>query len=517
MFRIHYRIKPAFIRPVAGVLLGFIGAVAASDTTDVATVAASVAEHRAANEQAIIDDFVALLRLPNVATDSENIERNAEFIVSYLDRRGLNPRLLRVPGSPPAVYAERPVAGAERTIMVYVHYDGQPVDAENWASDPWQPIMRDALVEQGGVEVPMTTPFDPTWRIFARSAGDDKAPIIAIAHALDALEAVGLEPRVNLKFFFEGEEEIGSPHLREMLAAHRDLLAADLWLFCDGPMHPTRRPQLAYGVRGAAGFDITVYGPSRPLHSGHYGNWAPNPIAMLTALLSSMRNEQGDILIEGFHDEVREPSALELAAIERIPAVDLALRQDLSLARTEGHGERIEAAILRPALNFRGLSGGGVGDQSRNIIIPEATASIGIRLVPDQTVEHLRGAIERHLRAQGYHVVDEPASDAVRSRHPKVVWLRWSGGYPALRTPFDHPLVSDLAELLNEWSGDQLIQLPTMGGSLPLYLINEVLGAPVVILPIANHDNNQHGKNENLRLKNLWDAIEIYAIAFTGL
>ena len=488
---------------------------AAPSTVD--EIAAAVGGYRAAREQLIVDDFMALLAIPNVASDSVNIERNARHIEALLQARGVETELLRVDGAPPVVFGELPAPGATRTILVYVHYDGQPVAPANWASDPWVPVIRTDLVEAGGEQVEAQAPFDPEWRVFARSAGDDKAPITAITHALDALQALDIPRTVNLKFFFEGEEEAGSPHLERILRAHAERLEADLWLFCDGPMHQTRRPQLAYGVRGVTGFELTVYGPARPLHSGHYGNWAPNPIAMLTRLLSSMRDGEGRVLIDGFDDEVIAPTAAELAALERIPPVDPALRQDLALGDTEGDGERLERTLMRPALNFRGIAAGSVGSAARNTIVPEARAVVGIRMVPDQTVPHLEQVLRRHLARQGYHVVTGVPDAETRRSHEKVVQLQWHGGYPAARTAFDHAIAEDLAALLQAWSGDRLVQLPTMGGSLPLYLIQDVLGAPVLILPIANHDNNQHGENENLRLANLWDAMEIYAVAFALL
>ena len=178
---------------------------------------------------------------------------------------------------------------------------------------------------------------------------------------------------------------------------------------------------------------------------------------------------------------------------------------------------RVEEAILKPALNFRGIQGGGVRSQSRNVIIPEVTFSIGLRLVPDQTVEHVREAVVRHVEAQGYHVVFEAPDLETRSQHERVALIEWGPGYPALRTAFDHPLAQRLVKVFDEWSDGALIQMPTMGGSLPLYLIGEVLGAPVLILPVANHDNNQHAKDENIRLGNLWNAIAMYAVTFARL
>ncbi|MDT8321473.1 MAG: peptidase dimerization domain-containing protein [Xanthomonadales bacterium] len=270
-------------------------------------------------------------------------------------------------------------------------------------------------------------------------------------------------------------------------------------------------------MRGAWGLGLTVFGPNRPLHSGHYGNWAPNPIAMLTELIGSMRDAQGRILIDGYHDEVVPPSLLEIEAIERAPSVDGQLVKALGIGRPET-SERLEMAIMRPALNLRGIRSGDVGDQASNSIPTFATASIGLRLVPDQSLAHLRKVIERHVARQGYTIVHEPPDMEQRAGGQRIALLDWSeAGYPAYRAPLDQPMAQSVAAILNEMGDDALIQLPTMGGSLPIHIIGKATGAPVVILPIANHDNNQHGANENLRLQNLWDAIEVYAAVLTHL
>jgi len=471
---------------------------------------------REANEQAIVDQFVELLSIPNVAGDTANIQRNVDHLVERFESRGFSTRLLTSEG-PPVIYAERSADGAEKTLLIYIHYDGQPANAADWASDPWTPVLRTALVEEGGELVPVNAPFDPEWRLFARSAGDDKAPVIALLSAIDALNAIGQPLSVNLKVFLEGEEEAGSPHLQEVLAENRDLLQADLWLFCDGPMHQSRRLQLVYGVRGTFGFNVTVFGAARPLHSGHYGNWAPNPIMELMALLLSMRDQAGNILVDGYHDEVRPPSEVELSAIDNAPGVDELLLGQLGLAQPETD-ERVELAILRPAMNIRGIRSGDVGDQARNAIQTSASASVGLRLVPDQTREHLREVIEAHIRRQGYLITYAPPTTEERREYTRIAELEWANhGYPAYRASMNLPIARDVAAILDGVSADPLIELPTMGGSLPIYLIAQEIGAPVLILPIANHDNNQHGKDENIRLQNLWDAIEIYAAVLTGL
>jgi len=482
------------------------------------TVAESVNGWRQAHEQQIVDQFAGLLAIPNVAADTVNIRRNASHIEKMLTDVGMQVELLELQGGNPVVFAERKAPGATRTIMMYMHYDGQPVNADNWASDPWTPVMRTDMVENGGKQVPMTAPFDANWRIFARSAGDDKAPIMALDAALQALAAAGVEPTVNLKVFMEAEEEDGSPNLRRMIETYKDKLAADMWLFCDGPAHQSRRWQLVYGVRGAYGFNLTVYGPNRPLHSGHYGNWAPNPIMLLTELIDSMRAPDGDILVDGYYQQVLPLSQAEMDAIAASPQMDKALIEELGMGAPET-SLPLNVAITRPAMNLRGIRGGDVGAQARNVIMPSAEASIGLRLVPAQTPDYLREVIEKHMAAQGFFIIhDEPTAEQ-RREHKRLARLDWekSGGYPAYRTSFDDPLAMRISALLDQLSDHTLIQTPTMGGSLPIYIIDDVLQTPVLILPIANHDDNQHGANENLRLQNLWDGIEIFATVLTGL
>ncbi len=468
----------------------------------------------------MLREFIELLGIPNVASDAANIRRNAEHIVGMLQRRGIDARLLETDGSPPAVYGELSAPGAGFTLMIYVHYDGQPVQPGKWASEPWTPVLRDGRLEDGAGLVELEdieAALDPDWRVYARSAGDDKAPIVAIAHALDALAAADIRRAVNLKFFFEGEEEAGSPHLASMLQRHAELLAADLWLFCDGPRHQSGRPQLAFGVRGVSGLDITVFGPANAVHSGHYGNWAPNPAAMLVHLLAGMRSPEGRIQIDGFYEDVVSPTPAERAAIEAAPSVDAALVDELALGHTEGGGQRLEERLLEPALNIKGLRAGAVGEAAANAIPVSATASVGLRLVPDLTPKKARELVDAHIRAQGYYIVSDLPDPKTLRAHARVAQVSWSdSGYPAVRTIMDSPGAKALIAVMREAVGEELILMPTMGGSLPLYHIRERLDAPVVILPVANHDNNQHAANENLRLGNLFEAVEIYAAVIAG-
>ncbi|HET7293464.1 MAG TPA: M20/M25/M40 family metallo-hydrolase [Vicinamibacteria bacterium] len=462
------------------------------------------------HEAGILSELVDLLAIPNVASDTDGIERNARRLVALLGKRGFAATLLDGHGGPPAVLGELRTPGARRTLGVYIHYDGQPVEPEKWSSAPWAPMLRDGPVEQGGRERPLEPPLGPEWRLYARSASDDKAPIVGWLSALDALKATGHAPGVNLKLLLDGEEEAGSAHLPAVLAREKARLAADLWLLCDGPVHQTRRPQVFFGARGVMGVELTLYGPLRPLHSGHYGNWAPNPAAALARLIASARDDEGRVLVEGFYDDVRPPTEAERAALARSPDNDADLRRSLALGRTEGAVPLVEA-ILRPALNVRGIASGAVGEKAANAIPAEARASIDFRLVPDQRPERVRAAFEEHLRRQGFEVVHEAPDAEARRSQRRLVRLEWDAGYPAARAPLDSPEAKAVLAAVAEASGLEPVVMPTLGGSLPMYLFTEVLGAPVIGVPIANHDNNQHAADENLRLQNLWDGIAIYA------
>jgi acetylornithine deacetylase/succinyl-diaminopimelate desuccinylase-like protein len=476
---------------------------------------------RETHERQVIDEFSQLLSLPNFAGNLDDIQRNAEFIVDLLEQHQIPARILTAPPARPAVYAEVLHPEATRTVTFYAHYDGQPTDDAAWTSPPFEPVMRTAAIEDGGELVDWrgaASPYDPEWRLFARSAGDNKAPIITFISAIESLRAQNLLPAMNIKLFFEGEEEIGSPHLKHMVETHSDLLDADLWLFLDGPIDQRGTQNVVFGVRGVTGVDITLYGPERGLHSGHYGNFAPNPIARMTQLLNSMRDAEGNVLIEGFADEVRPPSEQALAYMTDSPNKDEWLRDDIGIAQQEKPGERYELSVMRPALNFKGFQAGQVGAQARNVVLPMATASIGFRLVPKQSTAHIRKTVEAHIRQQGYRIVREDPTPSQRREHDRWAKVTWeASGYGAAGTPVDHESAQALIEIMDTVTGGHLLVNPSLGGSLPLAHIQDTLDVPIALLPIANHDDNQHAPDENLRLANLWQGIESYAAVLHAL
>jgi acetylornithine deacetylase/succinyl-diaminopimelate desuccinylase-like protein len=466
------------------------------------------------NEGQILAEYLQFLRIPNVSRDISNVRRNAEHLVQMMEKRGLHPCLLEVDEAPPLVYGELLSPGATATYVFYAHYDGQPVDPKEWATPPFEPALRTARLDKGGEVVPFPgegQSFNPEWRIYARAASDDKAPILAILSALDALNAAGMKPRANLKFAFDGEEEIGSPHLKEILRANIELLRGDLWLICDGPEHASGRQTAVFGVRGIQPLEVTVYGANRELHSGHYGNWAPNPAMMLAQLLASMKDGEGRVLVEHFYDGVLPLSDMERKAVDEIPDTDIEQMHGLWLARVEGGGKKLAELINLPSLNIRGLSSGRTGSQAATIIPSSATVAIDMRLVKGVTRDQTVARLVDHIRKQGFYVTSSELDKATRRQHDKVALVVVdAAGANAVRTPMDIPVAQKVIAALRSVRTPLVLQ-PTTGGTLPLDVIEETLGVPTITVPIANYDNNQHTKDENIRLQNLWNGIEVQA------
>jgi acetylornithine deacetylase/succinyl-diaminopimelate desuccinylase-like protein len=525
---------------LAATLLGLV----LSPTPSVAQAAgdgaaAVVREYREGREASLLADYAELLRYPNVARDLRvaanlgAVRTMAEVIVAELEALDVPSRLLELDGAPPFVYGRLDVPGATRTLGIYLHYDGQPVDRSRWVHDPWTPTLYSASMDQGGEPIPFPTagePVDPDWRIYARSASDDKAPLGALLPVLRAFRESGIAPTSNLVFFFEGEEEAGSPNLRQFLRTYRELLdPVDLWLFFDGPMHQSGQPQLSFGVRGTTGMELTVFGASRSLHSGHYGNWAPDTPMVLADLLRSMKDPySGEVLVEGWYDSAEPLSDAAEAAIAGVPPVEDGLMRELGILWTEGGGragdpgagESLARRLTRPALTIRGITAGNTGALTRNVIPNQATASIGIRLVRGNDPERMKDLVEAHIRGQGFHIVREVPDAETRLAHPRIAMVRRSGGYRAASTPLDNPALRQVVETTRAaadaaYGPGSLVLLPTLGGSLPLYLFEDELGKPWVNVNVANHDNNQHAANENLRVGNLWYAMELYARLLT--
>jgi acetylornithine deacetylase/succinyl-diaminopimelate desuccinylase-like protein len=316
--------------------------------------------------------------------------------------------------------------------------------------------------------------------------------------------------KANLRFVWEGEEEAGSAHLEEILMANRELIKGDVWLVCDGPVDQTRMQSLAFGARGDAHVQITVYGPNHALHSGHYGNWAPNPAMMLVQLLAGMKDADGHVLIPHFYDGITPLGPVERKALADAPVNDEMLRQELALGHMDGGGRHLLEVLNEPSLNINGMSSGQTGARSPNAIPTTATVNLDMRLVVgvDGAVEEQR--IVDYVKAHGYFVTfAEPTREELLN-HKMVARMELGGVEPASRTPMDLPVSAEVIEAVKGARG-RVVLLPTMGGTVPLEAMEHAAGTKTITVPIANHDDNQHAANENLRMQNLWDGVETMA------
>jgi len=490
----------------------------------VSHVVEEVHAYRLANEDRIIRELCEFLSIPNLASDTHNIQKNAERLKEMLEARGVETHLLSIENRGPVVFGKFDTLGATRTVIFYAHYDGQPVVASEWTEKaPFEPILRDKAMEAGGQRIPFPDAsknpdaYQPDWRIYARSASDDKSPIVAILTALDALRAANISLAVNLKFVFEGEEEAGSRHLEETLRLHKNLLKADLLITGDGPVHQSGRPLVFFGNRGDIGFNVTVYGPIRSLHSGHYGNWAPNPAMQLAQLLASMKDENGRVLIPGYYDDVAPLPPLEKSALDAMPANDADLQRELGIAKPDGNKKKLVEFLQEPSLNIRGLRSGNVGELANNVVPDKAEASLEARLVKGEDPHKKLDQITAFVQQKGFFVIDHEPTLEERRQHPRVAKIVPDEfGYRASRTPMDLPVSKTVVKVMQQATNNQTIVTPMLGGSVPMYIFED-LGLPWIGVPIVNYDNHQHAADENLRLGNLFDGIDTYAALLADL
>ena len=456
------------------------------------------------------------LEFPAVAADTENIRQKAEYLHAELARRGLLSEILETDGNP-LVFGELSVAGADRTLLLYCHYDGQPVDAAKWQQeDPFKPLMRVGKLPDGSNVVNFATAesFQDDWRIYARSASDDTAPIIGLLAALDALKAAGIAPTSNIKVILDGEEEAGSPNLVPAIKRYRDKIAADLLLIFDGPLHQSDDPTVVYGGRGIMTLDLTVFGPKAPLHSGHYGNWAPNPAMQLAQLLASMKDADGRVVVDGFYDGI-DFTPDDQQVLDEVPDDLEDLKRTLGFSQADKVGDSLQEAIQYPSLNVRGLRSAWIGDEARTIVPDTATAAIDVRLVKETPADDIYQKLLTHIEGQGFHVVGDEPNDAARAEYGRIVRVIHGGSTNAYRTALNNPYAQQVVAAINSVWDRPIVQKRTSGGTVPIAPFIDLLGLPALGVPTVNFDNNQHSPNENVRLGHFFNSIVTFAAIFT--
>jgi acetylornithine deacetylase/succinyl-diaminopimelate desuccinylase-like protein len=462
-----------------------------------------------------VDLAVALYRefleLPNDALKPSNIGALLGWMEqAFADRRFETSRLPTA-GSP-VLYAERAVADAAHTVLVYLQADGQPVDPDAWdQDDPFSPVLKVKGDNGDWQPIPwrsLSDGFDPDWRIFARSASDSKGPMTQFMMAIELLDEMGFKPSYNLKVIIDTEEELGSPNLAAAVAQHRELLAADFLLIFDGPPHASNKPTVTFGARGIATMTLVTHGPRVAQHSGHYGNFVPNPAFDLARILASLKSPDGRVTIPGFYDGIALSEA-EQGILAAVPDDEAEILATIGVATADAVAPSLQEALQYPSLNIRGVASAWVGDEARTIIPPTATAEIDIRLVKESDAEHLLGLVRKHIETLGFLVIDREPSAAERAKHAKIVTLTYDISYGAFRSDFDSAAGLMARGGMRHLYGEEPILIRTMGGSIPISPLVAILGVPAAVVPTVNIDNNQHSPNENIRLGNFIEGIVI--------
>jgi acetylornithine deacetylase/succinyl-diaminopimelate desuccinylase-like protein len=469
-----------------------------------------------ARRRPILEGLAEFLRLDTVSQNPEGVRAGAAWLVRAMQTRGLDARVMETGGNP-AVFGSLPLPGARRTLLIYCHYDVKPAPAAGWLQPaPFEPVLRSGLAEDGAPARSLDAVSDadlPAHRLYARGASDDKGPIWAHLEALSLMDSLGIPPAVNVKFVFDGEEEVGSPFFGPFTDAHRDLLAADLALVTDGPKDASGRPTVSLGARGILSLELTLEAARRDVHSGNFA--VPNPGWILVGLLASMAAPDGTPLVEGLAADVVAPSAAERELLARIPVDRAALGRELGVTLPADYLERL---MFRPTLTIRGLRSGFVGDEAQTIIPHRATVAFDLRLVKNQRADRVYQRVIEHIRAQGFEVLespDAPLPDELRGRAIRVVERR---GYDPAKTALDLPESREvIAAVERAHDGEPAVVLPTFGGSVPLWALTDGLGLPTLLVPYANAGNRQHSPNEHLMLDHLFQGVRTTAQLLTDL
>lgn len=462
---------------------------------------------------AMLPDFCAFLSMPCDANNPAELEPNIQWCEQHFEKRGFQVKRLPTEGLE-VLLATYQVQDDLPTVLFYVQVDGQPVDGTKWASgQPYTPMLGKPAEDGYTFLDKQPTDFgaaDRSYRIFSRAASDAKGPIAMFLAAWDHMLLKKEIPAFNVKVIMDTEEELGSPNLPPVVTAFREELAADHFVILDGPPHISNRPTLVFGARGIATARITVYGPKVPLHSGHYGNYAPNPALRLAQLLASMKNEGGRVTIPYWYEGI-ELNELTKESLAAVPDDLDSINHKLGFAAPDQLGGSLQEAIQYPSLNIRGMSSGWVGAAARTIIPANAVANLDIRLVKESDPERLIDLLQAHIKAQGYHLITESRepTDEERDRHPRIASFGYTVAYGAFRTPLSAPTGSWLETALQTTLGEEIVKIRTHGGSIPIAPFVETLNVPAVIVPLVNPDNNQHSPNENLLLSNYFRGVEI--------
>jgi acetylornithine deacetylase/succinyl-diaminopimelate desuccinylase-like protein len=452
---------------------------------------------------AVFPDYFELLSMPSDSIKPEDIQKNAAWLVKAFEKRGFKARELDNKGKPLVFASYGGNTGKRPTILFYIHFDAQPVIPSQWAQkDPWIPVVKRRDADGKWTEVDKSAlfrpDFDPELRVFARAAADDKGPIAMFLASFDLLREKKTLPAVDVKLLLDSEEESNSAGIPDVVAANPALLKADAMVVFDAAEHPSGRPTVMFGNRGVTPLTLTVYGPKVPLHSGHYGNYAPNPALRLAQLLAGMKDDDGRVTIPGYYDHTHLTDT-DRKAMAQVPDNESALKKRLGIAEPDKVGATYQEALQYPSLNIRGMASGGVGDKVATIIPAQAVAELDLRTTVEADGAYLSGLVKAYLEKQGYFLVDHDPTDEERAAHARIAQLKIGKSDEGARQDMDSPIGRWAVKALKASSDQTPVQLRQMGGTVPTADIVGPLKMPFVLVPTVNADDNQHTYDENLR------------------
>ena len=469
-------------------------------------------------EQAInnLDEFIEFLSYPNDANYESDIYKlmdwtedkfkSLDFKINRLDTETI-----------PLMLASKHISDDYKTVLIYMHLDGQPVDLSKWNQEnPFIPVYK--LNEDGKfvdydsnklANIDYETLEERDIRIFARASSDAKGPVMMLIQAMKFMNSKNIDNKFNLKLIMDFEEEKGSPSLPDAVKKHSTILKSDALLIFDGPQHESDLPTLNFGNRGISSITLKTYGPVVPQHSSHFGNYAPNPVFRMSNILSSMKDENGIVKIKGYYDGITISDQVK-KYLDNVPDNEESMLNKMQFKKPESVGNSYQEAIQFPSLNVRGIRAGWVEDEVRTIVPSECIAEIDVRLVIESDGYRLHDLIKKHIEDLGYVVLDHEPSKEERMKYDKIVKFNSTVSYPAFRTDIDSDLGNWLSKTLTRTFGVEPVLRRTSGGSVPISPFVNVLNIPAVGVPTVNKDNNQHSPNENIKLINYIKGIESF-------
>lgn len=449
--------------------------------------------------------------IPNLPQDVQNMYRNISWVKKQYIKVGFTFKTLEAT-TLPVLFAEKEVNPNFKTVLFYFHLDGQAVNPEAWnQKDPFIPELKELSNDGNWNSISwdnLENKINDEWRIFARAAADDKAPIVMFLSALELLQSQNTAPKFNIKIIFDLEEEYGSNAFLSTLDTYKNLYASDYMIIMDGPAHNTNQPTLTFGCRGIATCSITTYGAKLPQHSGHYGNYTPNPVFTLSRLLASMKSEDGKVLIDDYYKGITiNDEAKQI--LKSVPDDSEVINKGLVIKESEKVGNTYQEALQYPSLNIRQIGTSWNGKGLKTVIPEYAKADIDVRLVSETDGKAQLEKIKNHIKNQGFLVLDRKPTDEDRLSHQKIVTFIANSGVNAFRTPLNSPFGEKLRTSLTTTFGTPPVSIRTMGGTVPIIPAINKLKIPAIIVPMVNMDNNQHSPNENIRIGNIRQGIKI--------